>query len=425
MSISYQDGQKSVGQPAMEHSVPLRRIIPTPVVTRALVGINAAVFVLMVLSGVSPTEPQSAELLKWGANWGPYSLGDQPWRMLTSNYLHIGIIHIALNMWCLWDLGQLSEFIFGRWTLFLIYTACGLAGSIASLWWHPMVIGAGASGAIFGLAGALITALYLGKLPFPRQGFQKTLRSLLTFAGYNLLFGAVGRGIDNSAHVGGLVMGLALGAVIGQFLTDSPESRAGRERFVFMLAAIALVAAGSLVKREKGNVVFLVRASTALSKGQPDAAIKALQTTVAKNPKDNAALVLLGTAYVQKKDYVQAEAVLKRAEANDPSDPAVQYNLGLMYQATNRFEPARQIFSKLAQSNPRDDDVWMMLGSSLDGLGRESEAVQAYQRAVSLNPKNGEAYREMGMAYQAQGMKAEAEVAFKKASELGSAAKPN
>jgi len=424
MSISYQDGQTSAGQPAMEHSVPLRRIIPAPVVTRALVGINAAVFVAMVLSGISPTEPNSAQLLQWGANWGPYSLGDQPWRLLTSNYLHIGIIHIALNMWCLWDLGQLSEFIFGRWTLLLIYTACGLAGSIASLWWHPMVIGAGASGAIFGLAGALITALYLGKLPFPRQGFQKTLRSLLTFAGYNLLFGAVGRGIDNSAHVGGLVMGLALGAVIGQFLTDSRESRAGRERFVFMLAAIALVAAGALVKHQRGDVVFLVQGRDALAKGQPDAAIKDLQTTVAKNPKDNAALVLLGNAYLQKKDYVQAEAVLKRAEANDPSDAAVQYNLGLMYQATKRFEPARQIFSKLAQSNPKDDDVWMMLGSSLDGLGRESEAAQAYQQALSLNPKNGEAYRRLGMAYRAQGMKAESDAAFEKAKELGSATKP-
>jgi membrane associated rhomboid family serine protease/Flp pilus assembly protein TadD len=424
MSISYQDGQTSTGYPAPENSVPLRRIIPAPVVTRALVGINAAVFVLMVASGISPTEPTTAQLLKWGANWGPLSLGDQPWRLLTSNYLHIGIIHIALNMWCLWDLGQLSEFIFGRWTLLLIYTACGLAGSIASLWWHPTVIGAGASGAIFGLAGALITALYLGKLPFPRQGFQKTLRSLLTFAGYNLLFGAVGRGIDNSAHVGGLVMGLALGAIIGQFLTETPESRAGRERFVFMLAAIALLASGALVKRQKGDVVFLVRASDALAKGQPDAAIKDLQSAVGKNSKDNAALILLGSAYLQKKDYAQAEVALKRAEANDPSDPAVQYNLGLLYQATNRFEPARQIFEKLSQSNPKDDDVWMLLGSSLDGLGRESEAVQAYQRAVSLNPKNGEAYRLLGTAYQAQGKRAEAEAAFQKARELRSAVKP-
>ena len=423
MSISYQDGQTSTGYPTPENSVPLRRIIPTPVVTRALVGINAAVFVAMVLSGISPTEPTTAQLLKWGANWGPRSLGSEPWRLLTSNYLHIGIIHIALNMWCLWDLGQLSEFIFGRWTLLLIYTACGLAGSIASLWWHPMVIGAGASGAIFGLAGALITAIYLGKLPFPRQGFQKTLRSLLTFAGYNLLFGAVGRGIDNSAHIGGLIMGLALGAVIGQFLTETPESRAGRERFVFMLAAIVLLASGALVKRQKGDVVFVVQARDALAKGQPDAAIKALQN-VGKNSKDNTALVLLGNAYLQKKDYAQAEVTLKRAEANDPGDPAVQYNLGLLYQSTNRFEPARQIFVKLSQSNPRDDEVWMMLGSSLDGLGRESEAVQAYQQAVSLNPKNGEAYRLLGLAYKVQGRTAEADAALQKARELGSAAKP-
>jgi rhomboid protease GluP len=83
-------------------------------VTTALVGINVAVFAAMVLTGVSAVAPTAQQLLKWGANWGPFSLGPQPWRMLTSNYVHGGIIHIALNMWCLWNLGYLAERIFDR-----------------------------------------------------------------------------------------------------------------------------------------------------------------------------------------------------------------------------------------------------------------------------------------------------------------------
>ncbi len=89
--------------------------------TTILIGINSAVFIAMVATGVSPIEPTSQDLLKWGANFGPLSLGSQPWRMLTSNYEHIGIIHIFFNMWCLLNLGKLAERIFDRWTYIFVY----------------------------------------------------------------------------------------------------------------------------------------------------------------------------------------------------------------------------------------------------------------------------------------------------------------
>jgi len=223
-------------------------------VTTTLVGMNVAVFAVMALTGISPTAPSSVQLLKWGANWGPLSLSAEPWRMLASNYIHGGIIHIALNMWCLWNLGFLAERVFDPWTYVLTYTFCGLAGSLASLWWHPMAVGVGASGAIFGLAGALIAALYLGHLPISKQAIQGTLKSLLTFAGYNLFFGAVAQGIDNSAHIGGLLAGLALGAVLAKHLTAAPEIRDGWRRGVFVAAAVVLLVAFTLVKHVSGNV---------------------------------------------------------------------------------------------------------------------------------------------------------------------------
>src|ERR1700686_5260765 len=194
-------------------------------ITTTLVAMNVAVYVAMVLTGVSPVAPAIPQLLKWGANWGPLSLGPEPWRMLASNYIHGGIIHIALNMWCLWNLGFLAERVFDPWTYVMIYTACGLAGSLASLWWHPMIPGAGASGAIFGLAGSLIAALYLGHLPISKQAIQGTLKSLPPFARYTLFFGAAIRGSDNSAHIGGLLAGLALGAVLAKHLTAPEEVR--------------------------------------------------------------------------------------------------------------------------------------------------------------------------------------------------------
>lgn len=226
-----------------------------PPMTVVLVGANVLVFVVMVLRGVPLMNPSPAQLLPFGADFGPFTLGGQPWRILASNYVHIGLIHIFFNMWCLWNLGRLAERILGAWTYFLIYTACGIAGSLASLWVHPTDVGAGASGAIFGLAGALITALYLGKLPYPGQMLRGLMRSLLSFAGYNLFFGAVVPGIDNSAHIGGLVVGLAIGALLAPQLSEAPDKRRAHELLMFALAALFLIGFGVFVQKRSGWVV--------------------------------------------------------------------------------------------------------------------------------------------------------------------------
>ena len=360
-----------------------------PPVTTALVAINAAVFVAMVLTGVSITEPTTAQLLKWGADFGPQSLGSQPWRLLTSNYVHIGIIHIALNMWCLWNLGLLAEHIFDRWTYVLAYTACGLAGSVASLWWHPMAMGAGASGAIFGLAGALIAALYLGRLPIPKAAMRGTLNSLVAFAGYNLFFGAVGARIDNSAHIGGLVAGLVVGAALARKLTEPADVRQ-RWRFgVFAVTALVLFVLFSSVKQTRGYVVPLERGLDALQSGQNDDAIRNLEQAASKQPNDHIIQVMLGQAYLRKLDYAKAEVTLQRAVQTDSEDSQAQYFLG---------------FTQLK-------------------LGKSDQAITTLQKAAQLDPNNPDIETNLGLAYQARNMRTEAQAAFQKAIELRKAAK--
>lgn len=218
------------------------------VLTQVIVGLNVLVFLAMVISGVSPMAPTLQQLVTWGANFAPLSLGTQPWRMLASNYVHIGIIHIFFNMWCLWNLGRLAERILDRWTYLLVYTASGIGGSLASLWWHPRGIGAGASGAIFGLAGGLIAVLYLGKLPIAKEAMKPTLKSLISFAAYNLFFGLV-PGIDNSAHLGGLATGLGLGAVLAGSVTQSPDDRSRRRNYAVVGTTLLLLAGYSYLKK--------------------------------------------------------------------------------------------------------------------------------------------------------------------------------
>jgi len=228
---------------------PPRPSRPPLQLTQVIVGLNVLVFLAMVLSGVSPLAPTPVQLVRWGANRAPLSLGSQPWRMLASNYVHIGIIHIFFNMWCLWNLGLLAERMFDRWSYLLIYTASGIAGSLASLWWHPGGIGAGASGAIFGLAGGLIAVLYLGKLPIAKDALKPTLKSLIMFAAYNLFFG-LAPGIDNSAHLGGLAAGLGLGAVLARSYSEPSEDRARWRNYVAVGAALLLVAGYSYLKQK-------------------------------------------------------------------------------------------------------------------------------------------------------------------------------
>src|SRR5262249_30331469 len=176
-----------------QNPLPVRRsaMLALMPVTSAIVAVNVVVFVAMVLSGVSAVQPRDLDLIHWGANTGRHTLSLQPWRMLTSNYVHVGLLHLALNMWCLWNLGATGEQVFDRWTYFLTYTFCGLASSLVSVVFHPGGLSAGASGAIFGLAGALISALYLGRLPIPRRVLKPILKSLVSFAAYNLFFGAI------------------------------------------------------------------------------------------------------------------------------------------------------------------------------------------------------------------------------------------
>ena len=176
-------------------------------------GLNALVYVAMGLSGVSWTEPSTVQAIRWGADFGPLTLNAEPWRLWTSTFVHFGIVHIGLNMWCLFNLGQLLEPLMGRKRFGVMYVASGLAASIVSVAWNPWRVSAGASGAIFGVAGALVSYLALKKTSLDKELVRKNLKSLAFFIGYNLLYG-LGGSVDNSAHLGGLISGLILGAVI-------------------------------------------------------------------------------------------------------------------------------------------------------------------------------------------------------------------
>jgi rhomboid protease GluP len=224
-------------------------ILATPG-TYILLAINIAVFGWMILHGVSAKDPTTAQLVHYGATNAYLVLAGQWWRLLTATFVHVGLLHIATNMWCLWNLGLLGEPLLGPAGLIAVYLITGIAGNLLSLFFNVVSrdgvsVGAGASGAVFGIAGILIVLLSNKKLPIPAFELDRLRRSVIQFAVLNLIIG-VGANftsivrIDNKAHIGGFLSGLALGVPLLPRMTSGRTRYLERQKLTFAVAACLL-----------------------------------------------------------------------------------------------------------------------------------------------------------------------------------------
>ena len=188
----------------------LARSPKTPV-TFGLIAINVAVFIATLLGGAEWFHPVGVVQIAWGSNFAPYTAHGEWWRLLTSLFIHFGIAHLFFNMVALAAFGPLVERLYGSATYLLLYLLSGVLGSLASVAWHPAANSAGASGAIFGIAGALLAAQLSADKSFPSDISRPILYSTLAFLGWSLYAGLRHKGVDHAAHIGGLVSGFVLG----------------------------------------------------------------------------------------------------------------------------------------------------------------------------------------------------------------------
>jgi len=233
------------------NSTPGRIMGVIPIPTTATSVIIVANLALYVLSWYMTQNTEAAQLygappmggidtnvlLRLGSK-APYIFAGQWWRLVTAMFLHAGLLHIGMNMWCLVDLGPQVESLFSTTKFTVLYLVTGVAGFLLSLWWAPMGLSVGASGAIMGLIGVLIGASYHhGQL-------GKDIRSnlwkwVLYIAIFGIFFAA-----DNAAHFGGLGCGLAL----GYFIPEGEPTTAPSENLWNALAVLSvLVIAASFV----------------------------------------------------------------------------------------------------------------------------------------------------------------------------------
>ncbi len=237
----------------------------------------------MVMSGVDAKLPSEGSLLHFGANNARLVLHGQWWRLVTAMFVHVGLIHLATNMWCLWNLGLLGEPLLGFFGMVSVYLLTGVAGNLLSIaagvlgellagsplallvqWTGASMdeVGAGASGAVFGIAGILIVLLSNRRLAEPRSGhtgipfeeLRKLRKSVMNFAGINLLIGLstvvlpIVR-IDNMAHLGGFTYGFMLGVPLLPRMTSGRKRYLQRQRITFACSALLLALVATMLSR--------------------------------------------------------------------------------------------------------------------------------------------------------------------------------
>jgi rhomboid protease GluP len=361
--------------------------------TQILLGANVAVYLAMAIgSGTVANFPGHS--LLFGANYGPYTLTGQWWRLLTYMFMHGGILHIAFNMWCLWDLGALSESLYGPVTYAAIYLITGVAAGLSSVAWNPGVLSVGASGAIFGLAGAMIASFALGEFSLPNIAIRGTLRSLLIFAAFNLFFGSMFAGVDNAAHIGGLVSGLILGALIAKL---APHESSGRVA-VIVGVVLAVVAAGFGVRQWRIGAARNFVAFQAMADPGSDRTAQ-LKMRAQQDPKSVPLHSYLAQMYFSQQKLPEAEAEFKKVIELQPKAAGARYYLGMTYLGMNRAEDAKAAFNGMLQQGLNSGEAHYGIGMALAMEDKHQEAIGEFRTAIKDGSDTAEVYSAMAKSY--------------------------
>jgi rhomboid protease GluP len=290
--------------------------------TTVLVAINAAVFIGMVLTGGSVMGFSGHQSILWGANYGPLTLSGDYWRLLTAGFVHGNLLHIAFNMWCLWSLGQLSEKLFGSWITFAVYLLTGVGGALLSVAWNPSRLEVGASGAIFGIAGAILSGIKFGNVTISSWQKRQIFSSLIMFVVFNLFLG-IAPGVDNMCHLGGLISGLIFGVPLA---TSASSGKKSFEWATIVIASLVMAGIGARVVESKG-FNQLKAAQQKFDSHDFHGAIALLERTTSAHPENADAQAMLGLAYEKDGQTDKAIAAYQRALQLEPGFTMVRSHL--------------------------------------------------------------------------------------------------
>jgi rhomboid protease GluP len=211
--------------------IPVKDYFITPI----LININILYFLIMCFSGVNPFTPEINDIIDWGGNYGPLTIENNWWRIISAYFVHIGILHLLMNCFALAYAGLLLEPYLKKWGFLTTYLLAGIIASLSSLYWNNNLVSAGASGAIFGMYGILLPLLLFKTID--KKVNPNLFSTLVLFIGINIL-GSFKEGIDGVAHVGGLSFGIIAGATLVILTEKRKIALAAISTFAIVLSAI-------------------------------------------------------------------------------------------------------------------------------------------------------------------------------------------
>jgi membrane associated rhomboid family serine protease/Flp pilus assembly protein TadD len=391
--------------PAPPPFFPQQRFVPFA--TYVLIGLCALVFLLMTAAGGSTN---GQVLLDFGASYAPYFRSGQYFRLVMPMFLHIGWLHLLVNMYALYILGPLLERMYGYGRYSFLYIVAGIGGTLLSMAHSNREIAAGASGAIFGVAGAIVLAglVHREALPYPLARVFRRGRLPLVLAVFivlNLIFGYVVPGIDNWVHLGGLTTGCILSLVIpppkADSLTGMAEEKPSQAIVVVPLLAVVLAFAGAANHYRVSIRVtqLLTQAQRLRDDAHPDQAAEIYQQAERLAPGDDRAHEQFALLRAQQKQYPEAIAEYQQALRLNPDSPEAQLGLGVVYQQTGELARAQKLFEAVLGKNLATAEAQEALGDAYFGQKVYDEAIGHYQAALRLSPNLAVAHNNLAWLY--------------------------
>lgn len=302
-----------------------------PWATYGLIGVVALVWVAMTAWGGSLDATENSEILAhWGAATRPDLFMDgEYWRLLTANFIHIGLVHVAVNGYSLWVAGPAIEALYGPWQLVYFYVTAGVLSAVTSaVLGPPAVLSAGASGAIYGLLGAIVWYRLSSPLGF-RIRWRPLVMTLVLNLGLAL---SLSKYLDNWAHIGGLVGGFIAAALLGVPVVEGwplPRLYLGkwmhRALAGVLLLFAAAVTAGWVPLPGPGR--DLARSYQALEAQRWDEAEAGIHRAIRREPEEPSLRLNLTLAYLWQGKCTDAATEYRQLTALAPDDPQV-INLG-------------------------------------------------------------------------------------------------
>lgn len=378
-----------------------------PIATITLFVLNFVFFGLEIYAGGTDN---TQVLLNFGASFGPYLHRGEYWRLVMPMFLHGGWIHILGNSYALFILGPILERVYGYGRYATIYVAAGIGGALLSMVASNNV-SVGASGAIFGIAGAMVVTGYVHRDAVPRRWGRAFGRGMIPFIVLNLAFGLSVHGIDNWGHLGGLATGALLAFIIPpprqEFSYGEVAEPPSQAWVVFPVAVVVLAVAATANHYRTIQAIdrLLAEGERFESAQQYDRELQSLQQALRLAPHEEQPHEAMGTYYLKQKKYDEAIQEFQEAIGLGGDDHA-QLGLGLAYELKGDPGKAQKIFEAVLGTNPQTERGRGLLASNQSALADlyaqqklYGEAISKYSEALRLDPDLAEAHNNLAWLY--------------------------